>query len=90
MRVCLFSTDRIKQVSQIDVILLSLYGVSFSEVQEGLKSKVGVHCFALASAFISHHLPYYSSLGGPSIRPTRERIENLLCIVIHTVCSLFL
>ena len=33
---CLFSTDRIKQVSQIDVILLSSQGVSLYEVQEGL------------------------------------------------------
>ena len=31
------NSDRVKQVSQIDVILLSSQGVSLLEVQEGLK-----------------------------------------------------
>ena len=34
---CLFSTHRIKQGSQFDVILLYSYGFAFTEVQEGLK-----------------------------------------------------
>ena len=35
---CLFFTDRIKQGSQFDVILLYSLGVYFTEVQEGLQS----------------------------------------------------
>ena len=41
---CQFSIDGIKQVCQIDVILLSTQGVFLEEVQEGLKCKVGLSC----------------------------------------------
>ena len=34
---CPFYTDGVKQVSQVDVILLSSQGLTFSEVKEGLK-----------------------------------------------------
>ena len=48
---CLFSTDRLKQVSLFVVILLSSEGVSLIEVLEGLKMRRGVHC--LGHAYIS-------------------------------------